>query len=118
MQDLGIGPITTTNATPAVVPVMAVPPNALVNLMLVLNAWTPAGAAATFRTYGAIKRIGTGNATILPGGQTAPFVAKDTAVSAITAALSLSGAAIMLTVTGLAGTTITWVVAGQCLVSQ
>jgi hypothetical protein len=109
--------IETTNATPKVVPLLTVPPDSIINLSLYLNARTPAGAAAAFRTYGAIKRIGTGNA-VLVGATTAPFVAKDAAINAITAALSLSGVHVMLTVTGIAGTTIKWTIAGESLASR
>jgi hypothetical protein len=116
-KQIVLAPIATQNATPVSVPLMTVPADSIVNLSLTLNARTGAGAAAAFRTYGAVKRVGTDNAQLV-GAVSVPFLAQDTALLAITAALSLSGPALMLTVTGLAATMILWTVTGDCLVSQ
>lgn len=99
-------PVETQDATPLVVPLLSIPESSIANVVVIVNALTAAGVAAGWRRHALVKR-GVGPA-ILVGVPSEPFVAKDAGAALWAIALSVNGATLVLTVTGLAATAIRW----------
>lgn len=105
---------TTTDATPLAITLWEVPGSAVVTANLSLAAIAADGTAWGAQVTACYKRVGNANAQAV-GVNTILLNQRDLGAALWTAVLSLSGNNIIVTVTGQAGVTIDWGVAGMAL---
>ena len=105
-ENFSAAPIQTTDATPVVVVLRKLHPGEVFAGLFITVAKTAAGAVSVFRNFRTAQRIGSAGATLVGGALVG--LPENTGVT-WTCAIGVSGNAIIATLTGAAGTTITWV---------